>query len=1338
MRHFLVIFFLLFSSITRAEYFKHIGMSNGLSQLSVLSIYQDSLGRMWFGTKEGIGVYDGNSILTFKAYAKNHSHQGGVTQIDNDINTIQGDANGNIFLLARYSLIKYDIYKETTRAITTGNTRAIASYEGDIWCMVGQDLFSYNNQTDSLDYVMHTAIDNATWLTITEDQFYISSRRGLYAIDRKTKKTRCLIADVDVYRTFESSQKELWVGCRMEGLYRISPKGDIAKVPYAPNSPHGVSSMQIRDFSEDKHHNIWFGTFDGLQKFNYQTGEYSLIRPNKQTGGPEHPSIFAVYKDRQGCIWLGTYYGGVNYFDPGHEVFKRYNYDQSADKDLYFSYIGEMTEDRDGNLWFCTDGGGFSSLNRRTHSYSNFKAGSGNNALPHNNVKSICYDAKRHQLYIGTYLGGLSRFDIASGSFYNYHQHPLKGDKPGNIVYHVVFRNDRLYLSSNKGFFEMNPETNEFKCLESNPYCQNFDVDDKGNAWLLFWETLMCINLHNPKEVTEIHLKKYGCNFQLTKVKATPWGVYFGTLGSGMFFYDTQTKQISNYNVAKGQLLSDYCYSISVTKLGNILLTCEKGITLFSPISKTFRSLELPLDFPAPAIINDCGTFVSSDNEIYIGDIKGFTSFYENDLGMHNSKMKLYFSKLSVNNQTIYPDDETGILSTSLPFNRTLTLKHNQNNLTVNFAISNYSNVQQSRYEYKLGGFDKQWIPTKYMSLHYTNLDPGKYTLYVRSKSNGFNTEIEEISLPIYISSPWYNSLWSWLIYFSVTSSCVYYYFRSRTARKRLALSLEKEQFEKKQIEQMNQAKLLFFTNVSHEFRTPLTLIVSHIDQLLQRTNLPVSIYNHMLKVRKNAQQMTNLVSELLDFRKFEQNSVVLKVANQDIVAFLKEIYYSFYEYAQQRNITYHFQNSEEVIVCWFDSQQMEKVFFNILSNAFKYTPDDGCIELSVTVGDDLCVKVKDSGTGLEQNEVNRIFDRFYQADNKQRDAKMNPGTGIGLALTKSIIEKHHGEIQVESEKGKGSTFVIHLQKGKEHFESDKVTLLLNQVEEKPCMTITLPVDMELESEGDEGGQESEQIAVADNATDTILIVEDNKELLAVIKQLFSPFYKTLIAYNGKEGLELAISEKPNLIVSDIMMPEMTGTEMCLQIKNDVDLCHIPVILLTALNTSEQNIEGLNSGADDYITKPFDAKILLARCHNLIKNRLLIQQQFNEKSVYDIDLTSFNPLDKDLLKRTIEIVDAHLDDSKFDIPMLCKEIGVGRTLLYSKLKALTGMTPNNFILNHKLKLACNILLKYPNLQISEVADQLGFGSAVYFTRCFKSEYDESPQSYRKTHGEQKR
>lgn len=1327
----LFLLFLLCAQLAQAQFIRHIGRSKGLSQLSVISIYQDQLGRMWFGTREGVSVYDGHSIVSYKAYAEDHTGRGDAVRIDNDINSIQGDKEGNIYLLAGYSLIKYDIRKDQFRCIIDQKVHAINSYQGRIWCMRDGDLCSYNSDNDSIELAMHINVAEPNCLTITNDKVYIGTKSGLYVTDRKEKNTRCLIPDVNVYRTFESSQKELWVGCRMKGLYRISRTGKVQKVPHLSGSAHGVSSTQIRDFCEDNQQNIWFGTFDGLQKCDYQSDTYSLIKPDKSVGGLNHPSIFAVYKDRQGAIWLGSYYGGVNYFNPEQEGLMRYNYDQNAVKDLYYSYIGEMVEDKEKNLWVSTDGGGISSIDPRTRLFTNYKAGVGN-ALPHNNIKSICYDEKRHQLYIGTYLGGLSRYDIKAGQFYNYLQNEVKGDAPGDIIFHTVFHNNRLYLSSNKGVFVLNPETNESRRIYSNVYCQNFDVDSEGGIWLLLWGAVVYINPRYPEDVKHINLKEYGCHFRPTKIKVTTEGIYIGTLGAGLYRYHPKLGKMENYTVKGGQLLSDYCYNIGITQLGNVIITGDKGITLFSPANQSFQSTELPSSFPAPAIINDCGVYVMSDGRICVGDIQGVTLFRENSLRMFSSKLGLYFSKLSVNDQSIYPDDGTNILTTSLPFVDELKLKHNQNNLTLYFAISNHSGMQQSSYyEYKLKGFDKQWITTKQMGLHYTNLDPGKYTLYIRTRSNGDNVEVEEIALPIYIAAPWYNSVWSWLIYLLVAILCITYFIRSRTARKILALSLEKEQFEKRQIEQMNHAKLLFFTNVSHEFRTPLTLIVSHIELLLQQANIPPVIYAPILKIHKNALQMKNLVSELLDFRKFEQNHVVLKVAEQNLVTFLREVYNSFSEYARQRNIRFNFISSSEEATCWFDTRQMEKVFYNLLSNAFKYTPDQGTIEISISNMEDcIQVQIKDSGTGIDASEATRIFDRFFQSSNQPKEMNSNPGTGIGLALTKSIVDKHHGEIRVESQKAKGSVFTVCLRKGKGSFASDKEVVLLGQAEENVSLFYSQPFGLELASSPDELFKEEQ--AANQRSEHTVLLVEDNAELLLILRKLFAPHYQILVAHNGKEGLELAIGEKPSLIISDVMMPEMTGTEMCIQIKNDIDLCHIPVILLTALNTNEQNIEGLNSGADDYVTKPFNARILLARCNNLIRNRQLLQRQWSEKPASEIDLSNFNPLDKDLLKRAIEIIDAHIDDPQFDIPALCKEIGMGRTLLYAKFKALTGLTPNNFILNHKLKYAGALLLKHPTMQIGEIADRLGFGSAIYFTRCFKNHYNETPQNYRKS------
>lgn len=550
----------------------------------------------------------------------------------------------------------------------------------------------------------------------------------------------------------------------------------------------------------------------------------------------------------------------------------------------------------------------------------------------------------------------------------------------------------------------------------------------------------------------------------------------------------------------------------------------------------------------------------------------------------------------------------------------------------------------------------------------------------------------------------------------------------SRIAKRTLALSLEKERFEKQQIEQLNQEKLVFFTNVSHEFRTPLTLIISHIDIILQKSSLNPSIYNQILKIRKNAQQMSNLISELLEFRKLEQNHKTLQISQQDITPFLKEIYFSFVDYAHLRNIHYDFQLSETPTLCWFDSQLLEKVFFNLLSNAFKYTPDNGNIIISGrTTDNEVEISISDTGSGIAKNDVSQIFARFFQANNQKPGEYSSPGTGIGLALSKTIVEKHHGTITVDSTLGKGSTFTVRLPRNADVFQADKNIQLSNQQQESSIV----PGSLDVLPETDTYLTESVHTENAEEKTHTVLLVEDNEELLQLLTELFSPFYEVICATNGEEGLKQVYEHKIDLIISDIMMPKMSGTEMCLQIKNNIDYCHIPLILLTALNSTEQNIEGLNRGADDYITKPFHAQLLLARANNLIRSRLLMQHQFDKKPISEIDLTCINPLDKDILKRTAESIEQHIDDTEYDIPVLCKEVGIGRSLLYTKFKALTGMTPNNFILNYRLKHAAALLQQYPDIPIAEVSDRCGFSSPVYFSRCFKNQYGCTPQNYRK-------
>lgn len=1337
---------LVFRISVSAEYFRQIGLSEGLTQPSVMAIYQDQLGRMWFGTREGINRYDGEEVTAFKGWVRSSgeglSGNDSSVWLGNEVSSIVSDKQGNLFFLIDDDLIKFDIRTEKFSRLTNEtNIRVLASFDGDVWYTRHDSLFCYTSGSEVPVFMMKTGTKSlVTCLTLLSDKICIGTHNGAILIDRVSHRQSHVLQGYDIYRIFESSQKELWLGTRMQGLFRMKKDGEVMQVPYTPGAATGISSWQIRDFVEDQDHNIWFGTFDGLQKYNAGTGEYSLVQIPKYVGGLNHPSIFSLYKDVQGTIWVGSYYGGVNYFTPRLESFVHYDYDRNATKNLYYSYIGDMLTDKEGRVWLSTDGGGVSCTDQHWNIIHQFTAGvAGTNSLPHNNIKSIAYDEANEALYVGTYLGGLSRYDMRTGKFYNYlKERAADANAPNEIVYHVQIWNNSLYLSARNGVFHLDTKTQQFSKLKvPAAYYECFDIDSEGNMYLCGWNSIQLVRLNKTEKPTRLTLSPKSHNAYITRVRATEQGAYISTLGAGLFFYDKETGKISHYTAEDHQLPSNFCYNMVVSQSGNVLITTDMGVTCYSPGESRFTTIDLTENFPSTYIINGCGLFVSVDNRVFVGDTKGVTVFAESEFRKTNTDYDLpplYFSELWINNQAIAPQDESGILTYALPYTRQLKLKPDQNNLIFSFALSDYGQqLSKKQFRYKLDGFDKRWIRTNKPEIHYTNLPPGTYTLriaVIADNGQGEKPLGKESSIELAIACPWYAAWWAWAFYIIVFIGCIYYFISSRIAKRTLAFSLEKERFEKQQIEQLNQEKLVFFTNVSHEFRTPLTLIISHVDILLQKSSLPPVLYNQIYRIRKNAQHMNNLISELLEFRKLEQNHKVLQIARQDIITFLKEIYFSFVDYAHLRHIDYVFQLPDSLTLCWFDAQLLEKVFFNLLSNAFKYTSDNGSITVTGKwTEEEIEISISDTGTGIAEQEVPQIFKRFYQGDNqKEKGSFTSSGTGIGLALSKSIIEKHHGTITVESVLGKGSTFTVRLPRLITAFQGDCNIQISNQRPEEAIVPGSLETLPDARSQWVESADKGEE---ADEKSHTLLLVEDNEELLQVLQELFSPFYKIISAHDGEEGLKMVYEHKIDLIVSDIMMPKMSGTEMCLQIKNNIDFCHIPIIMLTALNSTEQNIEGLNRGADDYITKPFHAGLLLARVNNLIRNRLLVQHQFDKKPLSEIDLTSINPLDQELLKRTTHIIEQHLDDTEFDIPVLCRELGIGRSLLYTKFKALTGMTPNNFILNFRLKHAAVLLQKYADIPIAEVGDRCGFNSPVYFSRCFKNQYGCTPQSYQK-------
>lgn len=1340
MKHYLICLYILFLYFTwhslpaEAQHFYNLTIHNGLSQPSVMAIAQDGLGRMWFGTYEGLNMYDGERIVSFKGHVDNGN--GRKLWIGNRVLSIVTGKEGNLYFISDKDLYKYDIRAASFSRITTGRrTTALYSDGTTVWYIWQNELYKMDYKRKSFVKVRQLPALPCNALLVKGETVYLGTTNGLYVMGLSSSMpVKTMLKNEEVFRLFMSSRNELWIGTRMQGLFRYA-NGLLKKVPSSSDGSNGTYDLQIRQIMEDRSGNIWFGTFRGLQKFDYRKNAYSLVQIPVYAGGLTHPSIFSLFQDRQGTIWVGSYFGGVNYFSPGNDAgILHYDYQTDNIPNLYYSYIGEMTKDKHGNLWICTDGGGVSCVDANWNLLHLFTSGHLNSIL-HNNVKSLAYDSRNDALYIGTYLGGLSRYDIATNHFTHYMKtgNETTGN-PGNIITRLKFWNGRLYIASRNGIWELDPASNHFRTLipKKTDFCEHFDIDPQGNLYAVYDTGILKVSLSTGRVTMVLPFRNRELQSNVSDLLATRDGLFICTFGNGLLYYNKADSQVTAFRKSNSELPTDYCYKITRTHDGRFVLTSDEGILLFNPSDRCFNTLIKKDNLPNGEIIAGCGIYVDDHDRIYVGDTHGVTCLGGSKDVYDDKKNMLYFSSLLINNQTIVPSSKGKILSEAFPFTKKLNLNYNQNNLIVRFGNSDYIHSESRQgFEYKLDGFDKGWTFTTIPEARYTNLAPGHYKLLVRV---AHQAEMQPVVLEITIATPWFNSIPAWIVYVALFLGAVSYYLHNKKSKLLLAASLEKERFEKQQTEKLNQSKLQFFTNVSHEFRTPLTLIVSHIDMLLQTANLQPQVYSSILKVKRNTQQMLRLVSELLDFRKITQNYFTIELSNQDFSKFLKEVYLSFKDYATQKGIDYSFQSRPECIVCWFDVKQLEKVFYNILSNAFKYTPEQGYIHVSVVLENrQLVVQVQDSGCGIPEKELQRIFERFYQANNR-KGVEQTPGTGIGLSLSLAIVERHHGIISVKSDVGKGSLFTITLPADKLAYEGDKQVRFVDEVQQTVSVD-TLDEDMLNVSENVPEPDNNVLLAESDYKTSdrmlSVLLVEDNVELLGVLRNLFSPYYKVYTATNGRKGLDVAFEYKPDLIVSDIMMPEMLGTEMCLQIKNNIDLCHIPVILLTALNTTNQHIEGFNRGADDYISKPFNSQLLLARANNLVRNRLLIRHQLNKKPFSEIDLTSINPLDQEMLKKTSRIMEKHLADEAFDIPTLCREIGMGRSLLYSKFKALTGMTPNAFLLNFRLKSAAALLQKYPDLPIAEVCVRCGFGNPDYFRRCFKAQYNCTPQQYRR-------
>ena len=903
-------------------------------------------------------------------------------------------------------------------------------------------------------------------------------------------------------------------------------------------------------------------------------------------------------------------------------------------------------------------------------------------------------------IWIATEGGGVNYLDRKTRSFAEFKHDINKNSLASNTVQslHLDEENQTLWVGTLRGGLDkLDLKTHQFTNYRHIPGKENSLINDvvrkvipyKGNLLLA---THNGIGLFDPQtgECTKLLKDSRLNNRQIIDMLLDRNNNLWFSYSLGLVKYNLETRKRDEYFVPNSS------NRVIGSNLINVLFEDKKGNIWAG----------------------------SSGDGIFLSGPKMMISFFEKELNSYVKPYQLNFTSLEVNNQVILPNDDSNILSESILYQPQITLNHNHSIITINFSLSNYVSVLRNRIYYKLEGFDKDWMSAGYRKgITYTNLNPGRYKLKIKSSEEYSGKESIFKEIDIVVKPPFYKSVWAYCIYVIIVIVSVYIVVSFYSSKLKLRASLEYEKKEKKQIEELNQSKLRFFTNISHEFRTPLTLIVSQLEMLMERNDIQPLVYNKLVNIHRNTLRMKRLITELLDFRKQEQGFEKFKYSKQDIYAFLDEIYLSFKEYARGKQINLEFLNKDRNLEVWFDVVQLEKVIYNLLSNAFKYTSLGGTVSLSVQEYENsVVILISDTGIGIAEKSLDKIFDRFYQVDSTDNQK----GTGIGLALAKSIIEVHKGKISVRSMEGKGTTFVVELPLGDSHI-ADSQKVATPDIDSSCISELTMYGDKALTDVMDDENPANE----SEDTKSKILIVEDNEELRGLLVRLFSKVYSVCEAQDGEEGLDKTKEIQPDIVLSDIMMPKMSGIEMCRKIKSNFETSHIPVILLTAQTAEEYTMQGLKMGADDYVTKPFNVKHLFMRCNNLVNSRKLLQKKYAKQMDNNVDILATNSADHQFMEQCVACIEQNLDNPDFDVNMFAQAMNTGRTKLFLKIKGITGQTPNDFILNIRLKKAQMLLKQMDTKTVSEIAYEVGFNSPSYFIKRFRELFGVTPAQYQK-------
>ncbi len=1343
--------------------FENISIEDGLPENSVTCILQDYLGYMWFGTQNGLVKYDGYSMKVYKPdTADNKSISG------REIVTLFEDSNKTLWIGTLYGLNKFNREDESFKSylFNSNDSNSISSdlvhtiYEdrfGRFWIgtLCGLNLFNRDSErftrfyfidsnskavnhiqanqyslgiiaiTDdplSNDLLLGTALEGLWIFNINENKisryefndstdinkkigwiqnFYkardgriwTASLNSLSSFDPVSREIKCYL-DFPIKEEEKYSERSFISASVIEdrygkiiagfyagdkGLFCLDPNtGEINNFELFPNKPQNTMLNKIFSVYEDRSGIIWIGTWStGVKKWNKIENKFTVLQSNTlDPNNLSSPTVYSLICDPKGYTWYCTP-GGLDRYDQRIHRYTHYLEDEKCVTD--FMVYAAMI-DHSGDLWLGTSNCGLVKFNSKISSYRFYLNNPDEINLIDKTVLCLFQDHLGY-IWIGTAGFGLYKYDHRNSSLEQYKNDP----------------DDSLSLSGNQ----------VLSILE----------DHSGNLWV--GTNLNGLNKYNRETGTFSYVGFQNCVSLFEDSQNRFWVTEYN---SGLNLFDTEKlKVITNYSQQNG-LASNTIVGVLEDDRKNLWFATDVGISRVNPQNKTTKNFAVENKFSDVFnfYIPSC-TGKGIDGTLYINTRKGVVIFNPVNVKDDPTPPQVVISNLSLFNKPKEKLNYNGFI----PEAKGITLPYNQNDLRFDYVALQYNEPLKNTYKYILENFDNEWIDAgNQRNATYTNLEPGEYIFRVSSANRDGVWNKKGASLKIIITPPWWRTNLAYFFFALILFGMLYFIWKMQLKRIRIKHEYEMSKFEAEKLHEVDEIKSRFFTNISHEFRTPLTLLLGPVRQMIEKVN-DSKMKDDLRIVHKNANKLLELVNQLLDISKIESGHMKLQTSAQNVIVLLKALVLSFASYAERKNITLKFSSPEDEIIAYIDNEKIEKIINNIISNAFKFTPDGGLIEVKVVKNDKyINVNVRDTGIGIPKEKISKIFNRFYQVNGSR--TRMQEGTGIGLSITKELIELHKGKISIESEEGKGTIITISIPLGKGHLKHDEIIevaeekdkeILKNKILLAPEEYVTKINDYKIENEL----YENESLPL-------LLIVEDNTDVRNYIINNLKDNYKILEAVNGEEGWNKSMEHIPDLIISDVMMPIMDGFELCKKIKTDERTSHIPVILLTAKAANQDKIEGFETGADEYIMKPFMPEILKARIKNLIEQRSRIHEHFRNQDIIDLEKIKIASFDKKFLQKVFNIITENISDSSFNVQLLAEKSIVSYQVLHKKIVSLTGEPPVELIRRIRLKRASELIKsKFGN--ISEIALEVGFNNPAYFSECFKKQFGLSPSQY---------